>query len=197
MIPHMARFLIELISKPGDVILDPFCGSGAVLVESLICNRNAIGVDINPLAVIIAQSKTNIYDPDILNQQRDWLLNEFKVCSEPYNYFYPNANYWFTPVTLKKFGAIKYVLENCTLKFELEYIQFWLSVLASIVRMCSKADTRGPKPFISKRAREKRFGKHFDPFKFFDSVACKRISLERDFNNRIKSNENLCKIRVL
>ena len=196
MIPHMARFLIELISKPGDVILDPFCGSGAVLVESMICNRNAIGVDLNPLAVIMAETKTTTYDPDVLIQQREWLLNEFRSCCEPYQYVYPNANYWFTPATLRKFGAIKYVLDSCSLKFEPKYLQFWHALVASIVRKCSKADTRGPKPFISKKAREKRSG-DFDPFMFFDSEACKWISIERDFINKIQVSDSIQKIIVL
>jgi len=197
MIPHMARYLIEKTSKPGDLILDPFCGSGAVLVESLLCGRSALGVDLNPLAAIFAESKTTIYDTDILNQQRKLLLKEFKSYYDSYQYDYPNANYWFTPATLRKFGTIKYVLDKPSLKFEPEYMQFWRALVASIVRLCSKADTRGPKPFISKTAREKRFGKHFDPFKFFDSTACKWISIERDFINTISKNDNKCKIRVL
>jgi len=45
MIPQIARKLIKLYSKPDDIVLDPFCGSGSVLAEA---NR-AIGIDINPL----------------------------------------------------------------------------------------------------------------------------------------------------
>ena len=197
MIPHMARFLIEKITKPNQIILDPFCGSGAVLVESLLCGRHAIGIDMNPLAAIIAKSKTTVCDPDILNQQREWLLKEFKKCNEPYQYTYPNADYWFTPATLRKFGVIKNVLDECSSKIEPEYMQFWYAVVSSIVRMCSRADTRGPKPFISKRAREKRFGKHFDPFKFFDSTSCKCISIEQELCNILLKNGSKSEIKVI
>jgi len=42
--------------------LDPFCGSGGVLVEAKLLGRNSVGVDINPLAVIIAKAKTTPID---------------------------------------------------------------------------------------------------------------------------------------
>ena len=41
---------IETFSQPGDLILDPFGGSGVTLVESLVLRRRAIQVDLNPLA---------------------------------------------------------------------------------------------------------------------------------------------------
>lgn len=47
---------IKNFSKPGDVILDPFGGSGVTAIEALMTNRKAISIDINPLAVFIVQS---------------------------------------------------------------------------------------------------------------------------------------------
>lgn len=42
---------------PGDTVLDPFSGSGTTLVESCLRGVNAIGLDINPLAALIAKAK--------------------------------------------------------------------------------------------------------------------------------------------
>jgi len=56
--PVTARRLVEKLSKVGDTVLDPFCGSGTVLVEAQLQGRNAIGVDLNPLACALAQFKT-------------------------------------------------------------------------------------------------------------------------------------------
>ena len=56
-IPQIARRAIEILSKPGDIILDPYCGSGTVLVESALSRRRALGVDLSPLAVLIAATK--------------------------------------------------------------------------------------------------------------------------------------------
>ena len=47
---------IKNFSKPGDLILDPFGGSGITAVEALMNNRNAINIDINPMAVFIVKS---------------------------------------------------------------------------------------------------------------------------------------------
>jgi len=55
--PITARRLVEAFSHPGERVLDPFCGSGTVLVEARIAGREAVGVDANPLAVRLARLK--------------------------------------------------------------------------------------------------------------------------------------------
>ena len=47
---------IKNYSKPGDLVLDPFGGSGVTAIEALMNNRKAISIDINPMAVFIVQS---------------------------------------------------------------------------------------------------------------------------------------------
>lgn len=56
--PVTARRLIEKLSQPGNTVLDPFCGSGTVLVEGQLQGRYTIGVDLNPLACELARFKT-------------------------------------------------------------------------------------------------------------------------------------------
>jgi hypothetical protein len=55
--PLTARRLIESFSEKGARVLDPFAGSGTVLVEARLAGREAIGVDVNPLAVRLAKLK--------------------------------------------------------------------------------------------------------------------------------------------
>ena len=43
-------------TKPGQVVLDPFCGSGVSVIESLIAGRRAIGIDVNPLAIHLVRT---------------------------------------------------------------------------------------------------------------------------------------------
>jgi 16S rRNA G966 N2-methylase RsmD len=47
---------IKNFSKPGDLVLDPFGGSGVTAIEAMMNNRKAISIDLNPLAVFIVQS---------------------------------------------------------------------------------------------------------------------------------------------
>ncbi len=46
-----------MLSEPNEFVLDPYCGSGTVLVEAALADRRALGIDLNPLAVLIAQTK--------------------------------------------------------------------------------------------------------------------------------------------
>jgi hypothetical protein len=55
----MARCLIESFTHLGDLILDPFVGSGVVALESLILNRGITCCDINPYAITLTKAKLN------------------------------------------------------------------------------------------------------------------------------------------
>ncbi|MBC7614480.1 MAG: type I restriction enzyme HsdR N-terminal domain-containing protein [Pedobacter sp.] len=47
---------IKNYSKPGDLVLDPFGGSGITAVEALMNNRKAIHIDLNPMSVFMVSS---------------------------------------------------------------------------------------------------------------------------------------------
>lgn len=56
-IPQIAARAIEIATKPGDKILDLYCGSGTTLLEAAIANRRAEGIDLNPIAILISKCK--------------------------------------------------------------------------------------------------------------------------------------------
>lgn len=56
--PQTARRLVDAFAPERGVVLDPFCGSGTVVVESMLANRRSLGTDLNPLAVLLAKVKT-------------------------------------------------------------------------------------------------------------------------------------------
>ena len=62
-IPQLARRLILENSQDGDIICDPFYGSGSTILESILHNRISLGADINPIAHMITMTKTTPLDP--------------------------------------------------------------------------------------------------------------------------------------
>ncbi len=56
--PQIVRVIANILGlKQGQWLLDPFCGSGTSLLEACHCGFNAVGFDLNPLAVEIANAK--------------------------------------------------------------------------------------------------------------------------------------------
>lgn len=81
MIPQIAEKLISKFYRPnleGKLILDPFCGSGGVLVEALLKNIDAVGIDLNPLATLLAKVKTTPLEPNKLHATFTKIWNEIK-----------------------------------------------------------------------------------------------------------------------
>lgn len=46
-------------SRPDDIVLDPFCGRGTTILESLLNGRRAIGCDTNPVAFCLSRAKAS------------------------------------------------------------------------------------------------------------------------------------------
>lgn len=59
---EFAQFFIERYSNPGEVVLDPFCGSGTIPLEALIRGRISYASDANPLALIATEAKLDPAD---------------------------------------------------------------------------------------------------------------------------------------
>ncbi|MFX0100176.1 MAG: DNA methyltransferase [Candidatus Hodarchaeota archaeon] len=53
---NVVRAHIEASTRPGDIVLDPFCGSGTTISQSLITGRKAVGFDLNPMAIFITRN---------------------------------------------------------------------------------------------------------------------------------------------
>ena len=51
--------IIKASSNKGDMVLDPFCGSGTTLVSAQNLERNFIGIDLSEEAISIARSRLN------------------------------------------------------------------------------------------------------------------------------------------
>jgi site-specific DNA-adenine methylase len=115
MMPLIAKRVVETYAvREDDVVLDPFCGSGTVLVEALVHDKDAIGFDINPHAVLIAKAKTTPLDPRKLREKIDEVVRS--IVQDRSNYpepkGIPNLYYWFKPEVVTVLSKILYHIKR-------------------------------------------------------------------------------------
>src|SRR3989344_9053049 len=55
--PELPNFFINLFTKTGDIVYDPFSGRGTTAIEAGLLDRNVIANDINPLSRILSQPR--------------------------------------------------------------------------------------------------------------------------------------------
>lgn len=99
LLAHIPYFFLSdpTLTQPGDLVLDPFAGSGTVLLEALLAGRNAVGADANPLARLVSSAKVARYDIRRLRQTLDELMDALprRACTGPPAGI--NVDYWFSP----------------------------------------------------------------------------------------------------
>ena len=77
--PQLARSLLNIAGvNSGDYVLDPMCGSGTTLIEASLLGCAALGVDMNPLSVLMSRAKSAILQtpPEILASEYEALKAE-------------------------------------------------------------------------------------------------------------------------
>lgn len=73
----MARALLSLYSRPGEIVLDPFSGSGVVALEALLASRCAWASDLSPYAYVLTRAKMEApEDQEMALDQAETLLRE-------------------------------------------------------------------------------------------------------------------------
>src|SRR5580765_5199164 len=55
--PQLPRFFIERLTRPGEVVYDPFMGRGTTLVEAALMGRRPCGCDVNPLSAVLCEPR--------------------------------------------------------------------------------------------------------------------------------------------
>ena len=55
--PQLPRFFIERLTRPGEVVYDPFMGRGTTVLEAALLGRVPCGCDINPLSVVLTRPR--------------------------------------------------------------------------------------------------------------------------------------------
>jgi hypothetical protein len=187
------RSLVYRYLKRGDRILDPFCGSGTLLLEAQLAGRSAVGVDVDPVAAFIARVKCARVNPKHVEKAFKALsvaLNEVRRPSREYDRLVhedlapssvarfrqtlkiptiPNIEHWFRIYVILDLARLRNSIVAG--KYRPEIRNFFLACFASIIRSASNAD---PVPVsgleVTAHMRElDELGRRIDPFALFEA----------------------------
>lgn len=145
--PQLAKSLFNIAKlKPGNTVLDPFCGSGTVVLEGYLNGLNASGLDINPMALKIATAKTEILkiDPYLVDKLLSRFISKIEKIEpikEYENYFDAYAieelESWFPIKVLEKLAPISIEIAEMP---NIQVKAFVEVCLSSIIRDISQQD---------------------------------------------------------
>ncbi len=201
-IPQIPNYLIKNFSKKNDIILDNFIGSGTTLVESKILGRNALGIDINPLACLISKTKTTnlrnselreIFDicasikQDILATRGNVTLLNFEnkrasIDESVFNRLHQNIPKWFHKNVVYELFLIKDKIDSLGSK---DVRDFLLVAFSSILRSVSNATSGFGNLMINKNAVPKN-----RVYEKFASAVDDMVNGMLEFN-KISTNSNI------
>ena len=162
---YPAKF-IRLIKENiliGDLVCDPFMGSGTTLVEAIVNGRRAYGTDINPVAVLISKAKTTPIEPAYLKGQISHLLGDIKssmgmkhlgqmslLTSNDVDINIPDNSrleYWFPE---KQRMDLAIILSRINQIEDQDVKVFSLCAFSNILKGCSRWMKKSVKPTIDK-----------------------------------------------
>lgn len=156
-IPHVPRWAIEKHLKhlKRNLILDPFCGSGTTLVEGIIAGHHVIGLDIDPLSVLISKVKTTRINEKLMCEISRWVVDEIRTRdSGTFRPACATIEHWFNEENIRKLSRIRTIIDDVLQRFgdapEVRDIQDLLFIaFSSIIRRVSNADNESQKTYVS------------------------------------------------
>lgn len=205
--PPVVAALLERYSEAGETVLDPFCGSGTLMVEALRLGRGAVGVDVDPVAVAVSRVKVHRYRASALQRNAERVLDQLVPSRRPpseYEYrkfddltpeeyeeqlkpiaahvpSIPNLFHWFRRYVIVDLARIREAIASTEMPET--HRQFFMVVFASIIRNASNAD---PVPVsgleVTRWMRERdQAGRVVDPFTLFEQALARAVAAAEDF----------------
>jgi methylase of polypeptide subunit release factors len=137
---------IELSPKR---IGDIFCGCGTTAYEAKRNHLDFWGCDINPVATLIARTKSNNYDSEKLDKYFEAIVKDFnqKIKNINYNIASERLKYWFYEEEYNNLYHLKSILLK-HLSDDQKYRDFFLCAFSNILKPTSKWLTKSIKPQI-------------------------------------------------
>lgn len=148
-IPHIPKWAISKYLKgERKLVLNPFCGSGTTLVESILNSHDCVGIDIDPLAVMISKVKTTLISPQKIVKTRNEVIN---LIDEPTDHLFrpkiKTLEHWFNDNAIQELGLLRSIIEEY--KNDKDIYEFLIVTFSSIIRKVSNADDQSQKTYVS------------------------------------------------
>lgn len=105
--PQLPRFFIDIFTKEGDTVYDPFNGRGTTVIEAALLNRNIIANDINPLSIIFSEARLHIPEINEIEKRLDEIDIDFTLISDIDLSMFYQKNTLSEILTLKKYLSQK------------------------------------------------------------------------------------------
>ncbi len=194
LIPYIPIFFLSSsICGEDELVMDPFAGSGTVLLESItnpIHKRSCIGIEINPLARLIAKVKTTPLDEVKLSEKkRELFENLSNMHPDSLIPDYVNLSTWFSKNAQKKLGRLRACIEDME---DDEYKDFFLVCFSSIIRKVALADPNIPPPVVLKPKKYKKSKEKYKIVKRFLENN-QNPNVNKLFKKSVEKNENRIK----
>jgi len=142
MVPQIQGELIKTIREYSpDIksVYDPFVGSGTVMTETMLQGLDFRGQDINPLAVLICQTKKGPFFAKALQEKIEKLLNSINADhSNSIDIDFPNIFKWFRQDTAVELSRIRRAVKIESSKWCRRF--FWVA-FAETIRLTSNSRT--------------------------------------------------------
>ena len=123
--PQLPRFFIERLTRPGDVVYDPFMGRGTTLIEAALLGRIPCGCDINPLSQIFVRPR--LHPPQLAEVEARLKKLDFANAEE----MPENLLVFYHPETLREICALKKYLQRRKRGRELDSLDRWIWMVAT------------------------------------------------------------------
>jgi site-specific DNA-methyltransferase (cytosine-N4-specific) len=192
-IPQIPHHFIQHFSVGGDTIYDPFMGSGTTAVEANIIGRNAIGNDINELAVLISRVKTTPISTKKLTLLNELLWRIHVKIDSMYSMkenriVIPdiiNLDRWFEHFVINELVIIKEEIMNLG---DNNLIDFCLVALSGIIINVSRQDSD------TRYVRVAKTINFFDTYTKFSNQLNKLRKIMDASNDLIKNGKSILKV---
>lgn len=156
--PAVARSLLSALSLPaGATLLDPFCGSGTVLIEAMAGGMRAVGRDLSPFAVELASLKTRLTSAGdrqrIVAAAGTVAMRAEQGVRMRWHAHVPRGEQrWFYPHTLAELSALSQELHRTKGVTLAALRMLFSSILVKVSLQASDSDTRKVRKDVPIRA---------------------------------------------